>query len=134
MHAMQFRQLNNMLYRKFPGNTYSNVNVFFKKDELNNKSKHFLSLPIKSDVESVLICSINDYATSCIMETFPGCEIQEEPLHSAKYISRSLMIPIVVIINCFCSLHDKKEVIEVYYCSSPKMASSEFIPFLPKIE
>ena len=123
--------LNNLLYRKFPGNKFKCVKVF----HLNKgTSKLMLSLPIKYEAESVLIASINDYATSQILNSFPDCNVEEEQMYIVRHKAENIRMPLVTVVNSFCCIHNKEEVYEVHYYSPPRMPLAKYLNILEEQE
>jgi hypothetical protein len=115
--------LNNLLYRKFPGNNCKYIKVFHLHT---NSNKLTLSLPIKNDTESVMIASLNDYATSQIIKSFPECSVEDEQLFLVNHKAEIMRMSLVTVVNVFCSLDTKQEVFEVHYFSPPKMPLTEY--------
>ena len=74
--------LNNLVYRNFPGNYFKCVKMFHLHT---NNTKLTLSLPIKHETESVLVASINDYATSRIIEAYPSCIVEDEQMFIVRH-------------------------------------------------
>ena len=119
--------LNNILYRKFPGNNYKSVNLFHLKEVI---PKQYLSMPVKFNTESVIVASLNEYFTSRVCEQHLECSPGAEPMHIAKYLSEIMRMPILTVLNTYCTLHDKKEVYEVHFYVPPSVSVQEYLPFL----
>ena len=123
--------LNNLVYRSFPGNYFKCVKMFHVNT---NNRKLTLSLPIKYETDSVLIASINDYATSRISESFPHCIVEDEQMYIARHKAENMQMPLVTIVNSFCCLHSEEEILEIHYYSPPNMPLAKYIQLLEEQE
>jgi len=116
------KELNNLLFRQFPGNNFKSVRIFTSK----KNPLHMLTLPIKFEYESVLIASIDSYSTSQIRKSFPECRSKIYPFHVVKHLSKSLRMPVVTIVNTFCNPYTFEEIYEVNYYSPPIFDTAQF--------
>ena len=105
------KEINNLLYARFPGNLKTNVRIFFLK----NSPNRLLTLPIKFESESVIVASTNPYSTWNILNSFPECQTRREPYYLVKHRADMMGMPLVTFVGCFCNFHNHEEVNEVHY-------------------
>ena len=120
------KELNNLLFRPFPGDHFRQVRIFTSK----KNPLQLLTLPIKFEKEYVMIATVEPYSALQIRKTFPECRSKVLPFHVVKNLSKAIRMPVVTIINSFCSAYTYEEIFEVYYYSPPKLEIDTFRGYL----